>query len=187
MNNAVDSEPRDAFVWTVRAGSFLSLLLVSFGAFGASPRPNACEIEAQDVSINVVAAPAADAWGPTIEISLSHAGQTLTRLIAEESRPIETCWWTDLGRDGVEDLVIAFGSSGDLASGAQVYAWVDGHLQAHTLPPITNVPGVTWRYVVTEQAVWAYPLADSGTGVASRRHHGETWVTDSKTVVAPNP
>jgi hypothetical protein len=168
-----------------------TLCLATFPTWGTPSGPKACEIVAEGLVIEVTAAPSDDAWGPTIEISVSRDGQVLTRLLAEESRPVETCWWADLRLDAGPNLVIGLGGTGDFKSGALLYEWSENQLVANALPPLTTAAGTVWRYVVVDRDLWAYSLKEAGgqstnSNGARYRLDRSGWVADSNAIVPPS-
>ncbi len=160
----------------------LCLLWLSAPAAPASPM--ACELKVSGLHIEVAGVASDGVWGPTIEISVSAQGQPLTRLIAEEARPIESCWWTDLDHNRREDLNISITAARDSPSGAAVYEWNEGHLTARVIPEVPALPNATWRYLVGDHRLWAYRVTDGPAAELVRyRLQLSQWVPDSITDV----
>ena len=107
-----------------------SLILLLTGA-GSSALADGqvCAIEAPPLRIGVSAEPDDGSWGPTLEIVVEDAVQPLTRLIAQESRPVEACWWQVMKGRGSPALVIGVGANEAEAAGALVFVWREGRLE----------------------------------------------------------
>lgn len=159
-----------------------SLILVLTGA-GSSALADGqvCAIEAPPLRIGVSAEPDDGSWGPTLEIVVEDAVQPLTRLIAQESRPVEACWWQVMKGLGSPALVIGVGANEAEAAGALVFVWREGRLERHPVPSLQGANTGTYRYIVRDGFLEAHPPPDASglaTGKPVYRLSGQRWIAD---------
>ena len=138
-----------------------------------------CAIEAPPLQIGVSAEPDDGSWGPTLEIVVEDAVQPLTRLIAQESRPVEACWWQVMKGLGVPALVIGVGATEAEPAGVMVFAWREGRLERQPVPEFTPREGGVYRFIAREGFLEAHP-APAPTGLPAQkpsyRLSGRAWI-----------
>ena len=157
-----------------------ALLLALAGAGPAALADGSvCAIDAAPLQIKVSAEPDDGSWGPTLEISVEDAVQPLTRLIAQEARPVEACWWQVMKGLGVPTLVIGVGAGESDGSGVLVHAWREGRLDRHPVPGLQGSDTGSYRYIVRDGFLEAHPPPDARGLASSRpvyRLSGRAWV-----------
>lgn len=119
-----------------------------------------CQLDGGELEISVRSQADDGLWGPTLEIEIADTLQPLTRLMAQEARPVEACWWTILADDPVQTLVIGLGADASAPAGALRFAWQGGHLQRREIPELPLTAGAAYRFVVRERHLEAHPLPD---------------------------
>jgi hypothetical protein len=138
-----------------------------------------CAIEAPPLNIKVSAEPDDGSWGPTLEIVVEDAVQPLTRLIAQETRPVEACWWQVMKGLGVPALVIGVGATESEGAAALVFVWREGRLDRHPVPTLEGPDTDTYHYIVRDGFLEAHPPPNAR-GLASSkpvyRLSGRVWV-----------
>jgi hypothetical protein len=140
-------------------------LLVFGGVVSArATTPPPCAITAANLQIEVRSEPDDGAWGPTVEITVSDGLRPLSRLIAQEARPIEACWWADIDANQHTELVIGVGADNTRSGGVLIYEWDGQTLRPIALPALPATAKGAFRYVVSNARLWAYPVGGAGAG-----------------------
>lgn len=161
-----------------RLTRLLTSVLVGVSATALADGP-VCSIEAPPLHIKVSAEPDDGSWGPTLEVVVEDADQPLTRLIAQESRPVEACWWQVMKGLGRPALVIGVGAMEPEGAGALVFVWREGRLDRHPVPEFSPKGGGAYRFIARDGVLEAHPAPNPAGLPADKpayRLSGRAWV-----------
>lgn len=113
------------------------LLMCASAAIADEAGRRVCNFEHDGLRIEVAEEAAGPGYDAALDLTVRNDELLLTRLSADEPRPIQQCWLADLNGNGSFEVVIALGpADAETPAGVRLFEWEAGQLSPLRVAPL---------------------------------------------------